>query len=345
MYKDDSFMDKGTLKHLQNLINRTNVPKVVKNNYAGARKFFSVVLEAHIIVAGLKFFGMNERTDTPTKNGPPEGLMTASSVEKKAYIQSAFGKFVDLFALGFINDHSQIVGDDDEPMDDPQFDEDDTVYNYASAIIGYGLLANNFEDACSEGHGERQTRIWKFFLLHFKANGRTKYSIEAFNLIAQINALLTARKAHQLIWNRTCSTNNHGENKPLDLQNEHLNRELKDDINTYRAQLTEKSIDRTGHAIGPTMHVLHNFDKISEIKPPSGKHPEPKQKEELDAIINELKKQEVFDLKPGRKHGAFPNFPADPLCKLKDDKSKLRKWLQDQRRKAATDQAIQTMKF
>ena len=81
MYKDDSFMDKGTLKQLQNLINRTNVPKMVKNNYAGARKFFSVVLEAHLIVAGLKFFGMNERTDTPTKNGPPQVLMTASSME------------------------------------------------------------------------------------------------------------------------------------------------------------------------------------------------------------------------------------------------------------------------
>ena len=95
MYKDDSFMDKGTLKQLQNLINRTNVPKMVKNNYAGARKFFSVVLEAHLIVAGLKFFGMNEITDTPTKNGPPQGLMTASSMEKKAYIQSEFGKLVD----------------------------------------------------------------------------------------------------------------------------------------------------------------------------------------------------------------------------------------------------------
>ena len=103
-------------------------------------------------------------------------------------------------------------------------------------------------------------------------------------------------------------------------------------------QSSEKSIDRTGHA----MHVLQNFDKISKVKPPSGKHPEPKQ---LDIIVKELKKQKVFDFKPGRKHGSFPDFPADPLCKLKGDKFKLRKWLQDQRRQAATDQAIQTMKF
>ena len=62
---------------------------------------------------------MKELADTPTKNGPPQSLKTASSMEKKAYIQSAFGKLVDLYALGFINDHSQMVGDDDEHLDDP----------------------------------------------------------------------------------------------------------------------------------------------------------------------------------------------------------------------------------
>ena len=46
---------------------------------------------------------------------------------------------------------------------------EDAVYNYASAIIGYGLMANNFEDVWN-GHGETQTRLWKYFLLHFKAN-------------------------------------------------------------------------------------------------------------------------------------------------------------------------------
>ena len=185
-------MNKGTLKQLQNLINRSNVPKLVKNNYAAARKFFSVVFEAHVIVAAMQYFGMNERTDAPTKNAPPASLTTASSDEKKRYIKSVFGKFVNTFALGFINNEVCDLEADD---DDPQLDEDDGVSNYALAIIGYGLLASDFEDAYKEGDGERQIRLWKFFLLHFKANGRTKYSIEAFQLLAQVNALLTARKS------------------------------------------------------------------------------------------------------------------------------------------------------
>ena len=189
MYHDDSFMDKGTLKQLQNLINRTNVPKVVKNNYAAARNFFSVVLEAHLIVAGMQYFGMDERTDSPTKNAPPDGIATSSSTEKKAYLKSIIGNFVDKFVLGFINDHSQIVSDSGEDTDDPQLDENDAVNNYALAIIGYGLLADNFEDAYKEGDGERLIRLWKFFLLHFKANGRSKYSIEACKRLTAIDAI------------------------------------------------------------------------------------------------------------------------------------------------------------
>ena len=61
-----------------------------------------------------------------------------------------------------------------------------------------------------------------FFMLHFKTNGRTKYALEAFNLTAQINALLTPRMAHQLMWNRMYNTKGgKGKNKELDLHNEH----------------------------------------------------------------------------------------------------------------------------
>lgn len=130
------------------------------------------------------------------------------------------------------------------------------------------------------------------------------------------------------------------------MQNEHLNRVLKDEINTYRAQLTQRSIERTGKAIGPTMQILTNFDKICLIKPESGKHPEPQQKEDLDTIIRELKTQDVFTFKPGRKYLFFPEFRSDPLWKIKKDNAKkLQSWLHQQRKKAAIDQSIQSMEF
>ena len=61
----------------------------------------------------------------------------------------------------------------------------------------------NFEDACHEGDGARLLRCWKVFMLHFKPDDRTKYALEAVNLV---NGFLSPRKAHQLMWNRTCNT-------------------------------------------------------------------------------------------------------------------------------------------
>ena len=68
------------------------------------------------------------------------------------------------------------------------------------------MTARNFEDASHEGDGAQLLRCWKAFMLHFKADGRTKYDLEAVNLIGSVNGFLSPRKAHQLMWNRTCNT-------------------------------------------------------------------------------------------------------------------------------------------
>ena len=61
-----------------------------------------------------------------------------------------------------------------------------------------GLMSHNFHDASREGDGDRLLRCWKFLLLHFKADKRVKYSVEALHLLAQVNALLPSYMAHQL---------------------------------------------------------------------------------------------------------------------------------------------------
>ena len=84
--------------------------------------------------------------------------------------------------------------------------------------------------------------------------------MEAFNLTAQINALLTPQLEHQLMWNRMCNTKGGmGKNKELDLHNEHINRLFKDDVNTFHSNLTEHSIARSSHAISPMMSILTKF--------------------------------------------------------------------------------------
>ena len=45
-----------------------------------------------------------------------------------------------------------------------------TVQNYALLVIGFGLMACNFNDAWREGDGGRLLRCWKFLLPHFRGN-------------------------------------------------------------------------------------------------------------------------------------------------------------------------------
>ena len=95
--------------------------------------------------------------------------------------------------------------------------------------------------------------------------------------------------AHQLKWNRTCNTHGgKGKNKQLDLHNEHVNRVFKDDINTFRANISEHSITRSGNAVGPIMKIIEHFDEILAVKQDSGKHAKPHQDEELKLIVTEL---------------------------------------------------------
>ena len=125
----------------------------------------------------------------------------------------------------------------------------DYILNYACNVMGHILLACNFRDAARENDGARSIRCWKFFLLHYRAeSSRSKYmyAIEAFRLLAQINALLSPRMAHELIWHCTVNVNGGaGNNIPMDLHLEHLNRVFKDNNNTFRAHIFEQSVKRT----------------------------------------------------------------------------------------------------
>ena len=204
-----------------------------------------------------------------------------------------------------------------------------------------GLLARNFHDSSKESDGDRLIRCWKFFLLHFKVDGRVKYAVEAINLLAQVNGLLPPGMGHQLIWNRTCNLNGGaGHNIPLDLQMEHFNRVFKENINTFRSNISEKSISRSSQAIGPIQKLIDTFDKVNKLKQPSGKHIRPSVTKDFKIILQTLKTEKVFTHSTGREHVYFKEFNADPFAKLKADPKKLHVWLRSKINLLASDQEL-----
>ena len=68
LYKEDSFCQKGTLKQLQNLLQRHKVPKEVKKDFRAVNDFIQLLIDSHIIAAALEFFEMDSLESQPRKN-------------------------------------------------------------------------------------------------------------------------------------------------------------------------------------------------------------------------------------------------------------------------------------
>ena len=127
---------------------------------------------------------------------------------------------------------ASFTSDDQGPVPAKQ----DTRYNYACTRLSFGLFIRNFDDAV-KGDGLRIVRCWKFLMLIFKAHGHPKYALAAFQMQANIHALLSPREAHQLIWNRRVS--NGGKNISLDLKLEQINNFTKELLKNLGPNITE----------------------------------------------------------------------------------------------------------
>ena len=296
LYNKESFCNKGTLKHLQNVVRRSNVPLKVKDNVSAAQDFYTLVAEAHIVAAAMTHFNMCSLDCEYAGISVPMDPTTL-----KDFMMQTVGKLVDKYVVKLSEMNSMSDTDAPAPQSGLQAsDQEDHVTNYASLVIGFGLMAENFHDACREGDGRRLLRCWKFLLIHFKANGRTKYALEAFRLIAQTSALLSPRKAHQLIWNRTCNPNGgNGNNIPLDLNNEFLNRVFNDDINTFRPNISAHSVDRSSQSLKRLNDTLENFDQVTRVRRDSGHHILPDTSEDFRLILQVLQNEQVFVPVPG----------------------------------------------
>ncbi len=188
-------------------------------------------------------------------------------------------------------------------------------------------MARNFADATSEGHGPRLIRCWKHLMLHFKADGRTKYAVEAFNLISQVSATITPQMAYRLICNRMCNPKGGEGNIAMDLRNEHLNRTFKENINTFHAIISEKSVARSSQAIGQIEDMLKAIDGLLHVKTPSGRHVGPDLQKDLKTIFKVLTDEDVFECKDKRKHSAFPNYSSDPFAPIRYNPKAFQRWL------------------
>ena len=142
----------------------------------------------------------------------------------------------------------------------------DGILNYSSVVLNDGLLLLELRDAIREGDSVRVIRCWKFMLLYWRHAGHTKYCLEAFQLLACVNATAISRIAHEVTWCRFVnSRGGAGNNIPVDLYMEHINRTLKDYLHGLGANIGENTIVQTSKSLRGLTNIADQFDRTSGI--------------------------------------------------------------------------------
>ena len=152
----------------------------------------------------------------------------------------------------------------------------DGVFNYSSALLNDGLLLLELRDSIRRGDGPRDLRCWKFMLLYYLCyctGGMLAKPNIAWNLIGAIKATATPHLAHEITWCRFVSSRGgSGNNIPLDLYMEHLNRTLKDCLLGLGANISESTIIQISRFLSKLMTVSTHFDSECGIPKESSYH-------------------------------------------------------------------------
>ena len=190
----------------------------------------------------------------------------------------------------------------------------DKVYNYSRTLCHYGSLVMEFRDAWAEGDGDRILRCWRLFLPHFRASGRTKYSLEAFRLQLQVNVVLSPNLAHQVKWHRFVNTKGgFGNNIPCDLYNEHINKQIKYILQRMGSNLTEASLQRAVRCIDPLHRISKQFDKESRVPITTSTHSTKSNVADIHKVVSVVLQQKLITQAGSRTHQFFSKMPLNPL--------------------------------
>ena len=202
----------------------------------------------------------------------------------------------------------------------------DGIHNYARVLCHFASLATLFCDAWNEGDGARIVTCWKIFMLHFHANRRTKYALEALRLQFQL-ATLQPYLAHQLKWGRFINTHGgSGNNLPCDLHNEHVNRLFKEIICNMGANFTEVSSTRAARSVSSLEKMAKTFDNQTTIHPEATAHSRKSDHNDVIIVVDIVMKSQLLECTDRqRSHSSFSKFSADPLHKL--NREAMKKWI------------------
>lgn len=321
----------GTLAFFKNRLGRTAVSHEPKKSVDATIEFFDTVTKGHWLGCACEILKITSLDDPVVL--PPQ-VEKGSPREKLAYVQNLARKVVDRLSLvesAFVNTTSDTANDGDATSseDDTTCEtasEEDRKFNYSRVLCHYGSLVAEFRDAWAEGDGERVVRCWKFFMLHFKASGHTKYALEGLRLQFQLQ-VLSASLAHQIMHHRFVNTRGGlGNNIPCDLYNEHVNKLVKIIIQNMGSNLTEASLQRAVRCVSTLHAICKHFDAATQVPAVTSAHSTKSDLLDIGKVVSVVLQHNLLNKQDSpRKHHFFPEINLNPLDKL--DREKLKAWI------------------
>lgn len=316
-YNTSSILDKGTLYNLQNVVNRRNVSASVDDDFNACEDFFKSVMECHVVAAAMHHLKMCSLSNIPCHAKLQEDLWLLDDDARRDILIDICMEIVFKFAANFLQERTE-ANEKDET--------EDKVHCYATELLSYGMLYNEFADAIREGDGNRTIRCWRYFLLFFKAHKRKNYSTEALHLLSQLHFFLSPRQSQQLMWSRFINTHGiEGRNIAADLYMEHLNRVCKNAVANLSSNITPSSFKRVGKCVGTLKELLESFDKEFNIATVSGKHAVQSSEKDCNLMLKQLLEENVFEQIDGKSHNSFCNIDYNLLRSIKE--KPLQKWM------------------
>ena len=255
LHKAQSVNEVGTLKYFRERYNRRNsTPAKVLDSFEGSEELFISVGRAHIVTAALEYFGMSSTDDAPTINKMTANI-SQTEENKKKYFDDAFGGFINKYLF---------QKDDDSDDDD---NDDDYIRNYALCCIFLTILILQMKDTSAEGDGERNLINQKLLLSVFKSLGSySKYALEMFTSIAQIECLLTPRRSEEFKWGFFVNwRGGEGKNIEDDLAQGISNRVSKGIVQRQGANKTIQSISKVCRATSAIQKITNSSTKLLEF--------------------------------------------------------------------------------
>lgn len=162
-------------------------------------------------------------------------------------------------------------------------------------------------DTAKEGDGDRNLSNQKMLIPIFRSvNCYSKYALEMFIAVAQVEILSAPRLSEQIKWSYYVNwAGGQGKNMEEDLAQEICNKMGKTMVRKMGANNTLSSISKICRATGGIKLIQENFDNTCNIHETSHSHTTRSSLKDQLAMINELIALGIFTHHAGRHHSPF----------------------------------------